>query len=97
MIFSLSALFGIYQIAANTEFVARVPDQRRAEAFGIATPDYSSARGRFHRGRAAASFFARRCHRRGGAGTVAAVALTLRGVNRHHLAAAAAGQSLRTP
>jgi MFS family permease len=37
VIFSLSALFGIYQIAANTEFVARVPDERRAQAFGIAS------------------------------------------------------------
>ena len=37
VIFSLSALAGIYQIAANTEFVARVPDDRRAQAFGIAS------------------------------------------------------------
>ena len=34
--FSLSAAFGIYQIAANTAFVVRVPTERRAQAFGIA-------------------------------------------------------------
>jgi predicted MFS family arabinose efflux permease len=36
VIFSLSATFGIYQIAANTAFVVRVPTERRAQAFGIA-------------------------------------------------------------
>ena len=36
VIFSLSATFGIYQIAANTAFVVRVPNERRAQAFGIA-------------------------------------------------------------
>jgi MFS family permease len=36
VIFSLSATFGVYQIAANTEFVIRVPNERRAQAFGIA-------------------------------------------------------------
>jgi predicted MFS family arabinose efflux permease len=36
VIFSLSAAFGIYQIAANTAFVVRVPTERRAQAFGIA-------------------------------------------------------------
>jgi MFS family permease len=35
-IFSLSAVFGVYQIAANTAFVVRVPNERRAQAFGIA-------------------------------------------------------------
>ena len=35
-IFSLSATFGAYQIAANTAFVIRVPDERRAQAFGLA-------------------------------------------------------------
>jgi predicted MFS family arabinose efflux permease len=35
-IFSLSAAFGIYQVAANTAFVVRVPSQHRAQAFGIA-------------------------------------------------------------
>ena len=36
VIFSLSAAFGVYQLAANTEFVVRVPNERRAQAFGIA-------------------------------------------------------------
>ena len=36
VIFSLSAAFAVYQIAANTAFVVRVPNERRAQAFGIA-------------------------------------------------------------
>jgi hypothetical protein len=36
VIFSLSAAFGVYQIAANTAFVVRVPNERRSQAFGIA-------------------------------------------------------------
>jgi len=36
VIFSLSAAFGVYQIAANTEFVIKAPKERRAQAFGIA-------------------------------------------------------------
>jgi len=36
VVFSLSAAFGVYQIAANTAFVVRVPDERRAQALGIA-------------------------------------------------------------
>jgi MFS family permease len=36
VIFSLSAAFGVYQIAANTAFVVRVPNERRGQAFGIA-------------------------------------------------------------
>ena len=36
VVFSLSATFGVYQIAANTAFVIRVPKERRAQAFGIA-------------------------------------------------------------
>jgi MFS family permease len=36
LVFSVSAAFGVYQIAANTAFVVRVPDERRAQAFGIA-------------------------------------------------------------
>jgi MFS family permease len=35
-IFSLSAACGVYQLAANTAFVVRVPNERRAQAFGIA-------------------------------------------------------------
>ena len=37
VIFSLSAGFGAYQIAANTAFVVRTPNERRAQAFGIAS------------------------------------------------------------
>jgi MFS family permease len=37
VIFSASAAFGSYQIAANTGFVIRAPAERRAQAFGIAT------------------------------------------------------------
>jgi len=36
VVFSLSAAFGSYQIAANTAFVARVPAAHRAQAFGVA-------------------------------------------------------------
>lgn len=35
-IFALSGTFAIYQIAANTAFVQWVPDNRRAQAFGLA-------------------------------------------------------------
>jgi predicted MFS family arabinose efflux permease len=35
-IFALSSVFGIYQIAANTAFVERLPNDRRAQAFGVA-------------------------------------------------------------
>jgi predicted MFS family arabinose efflux permease len=35
-VFSASSAFGAYQIAANTAFVVRVPNERRAQAFGIA-------------------------------------------------------------
>jgi MFS family permease len=37
VLFSLSAAFGVYQIAANTAFVVRVPNERRSQAFGIAS------------------------------------------------------------
>jgi hypothetical protein len=35
-IFALSGTFAIYQVAANTAFVARVPNECRAQAFGLA-------------------------------------------------------------
>jgi predicted MFS family arabinose efflux permease len=35
-IFALSNAFAMYQIAANTAFVERVPNERRAQAFGLA-------------------------------------------------------------
>jgi Major Facilitator Superfamily len=37
VIFSASATFGVYQIAANTGFVLSLPDDHRAQAFGIAS------------------------------------------------------------
>lgn len=37
VIFFVSAGFGVYQLAANTAFVVRVPDDRRSQAFGIAS------------------------------------------------------------
>src|SRR5215472_5592186 len=52
VIFSLSAAFGSYQIAANTAFVIRTPDERRAQALGICQhgrdcrPGYGLRRGR---------------------------------------------------
>jgi hypothetical protein len=39
-IFSASAAFGVYQLAANTAFVVRVPNERRSQAFGIASMAY---------------------------------------------------------
>jgi MFS family permease len=35
-IFAMSGAFATYQVAANTAFVARVPNERRAQAFGLA-------------------------------------------------------------
>jgi MFS family permease len=35
-IFALSGAFATYQVAANTAFVAKVPNERRAQAFGLA-------------------------------------------------------------
>jgi MFS family permease len=35
-IFLLSNTFAVYQIAANTAFVQRIPNERRAQAFGLA-------------------------------------------------------------
>jgi hypothetical protein len=35
-IFVLSGAFATYQVAANTAFVARVPNERRSQAFGLA-------------------------------------------------------------
>ena len=35
-IFALSNTFAMYQISANTAFVERIPNERRAQAFGIA-------------------------------------------------------------
>jgi Major Facilitator Superfamily len=35
-LFALSNVFAMYQIAANTAFVERIPNERRAQAFGLA-------------------------------------------------------------
>jgi MFS family permease len=35
-IFAVSNVFTVYQIAANTAFVERVPNERRGQAFGLA-------------------------------------------------------------
>jgi MFS family permease len=35
-IFTVANVFAVYQIAANTAFVERVPNERRAQAFGLA-------------------------------------------------------------
>ena len=81
VIFSVSALFGIYQIAAGTEFAARVPDERRAQAVGIASTGIVVGQGAgFIAAGAAASVLgpAAVIALWGGAGTIAAVALTLR-------------------
>ena len=45
VIFSASAAFGAYQIAVNTAFVVRVPDERRGQAFGIASMGVIVAQG----------------------------------------------------
>jgi hypothetical protein len=37
VIFAASAANGAYRLAANTAFVLRVPNERRAQAFGIAS------------------------------------------------------------
>jgi Major Facilitator Superfamily len=44
-IFALSGTFGMYQIAANTAFVASVPDSRRAQAFSLASTGTVLAQG----------------------------------------------------
>ena len=36
-ILALSSAFGMYQVAANTAFVERLPNERRAQAFGLAS------------------------------------------------------------
>jgi MFS family permease len=36
VVFAVSGSFAVYQIAANTAFVQRVPNERRAQAFGVA-------------------------------------------------------------
>ena len=45
VIFSAAAAAGTYQLAVNTAFVVRVPDERRAQAFGIASMGVVVAQG----------------------------------------------------
>ena len=70
-IFALSGTFAIYQIAANTAFVQWVPDERRAQAFGLASiGTVVSQGGRPHGGgrrrRGYTSRDGHRCRRRAG-------------------------------
>ena len=81
LVFSVSAAFGVYQIAANTAFVVRVPDERRAQAFGIANVGVVVGQGAaFVAAGAAAEVItpAAVIAIFGAVGTVMAVALTLR-------------------
>jgi predicted MFS family arabinose efflux permease len=81
VIFSLSATFGIYQIAANTAFVVRVPTERRAQAFGIANMGVIVGQGAaFVAAGAVTGFVAPAIVIAvwGGVGAVVAVVLTLR-------------------
>jgi len=81
VIFSLSATFGIYQIAANTAFVVRVPNERRAQAFGIANMGVVVGQGAaFVAAGAAAGVItpAAVIAISGGIGTIIAIVLTLR-------------------
>ena len=80
-IFSLSAAFGIYQVAANTAFVVRVPSQRRAQAFGIANMGVIVGQGAaFVAAGAAAEIFspAAVIAVGGGLGAISGLVLTLR-------------------
>ena len=81
VIFSFSAAFGVYQLAANTAFVVRVPNERRAQAFGIANMGVSVGQGAaFVAAGAAAEIFspATVVAVGGGIGAVLGVVLTLR-------------------
>jgi len=82
VIFSFSAAFGVYQLAANTAFVVRVPNERRAQAFGLANMGVIVGQGIAF---VAASAAVQEFHRPaaviavgGGIGTVIALVLTLR-------------------
>jgi len=82
VVFSLSAAFGVYQVAANTTFVVSVPNERRAQAFGIASMGVIVGQGAAFVAAGAAAqvlFSPAAVIAVGGAiGTVVAVALTLR-------------------
>ena len=80
-IFALSGTFAIYQIAANTAFVQCVPDQRRSQAFGLASMGTVASQGvALLLAGAAAEFLAPSTviAISGALGAVAAFALTIR-------------------
>jgi len=80
VIFSAAAASGAYQLAVNTAFVVRVPDERRAQAFGIASMGIVVAQGAaFVAAGAVAQVVtpASVIAAGGGIGAVSAVALTL--------------------
>jgi predicted MFS family arabinose efflux permease len=81
VIFGASAAFGVYQVAANTAFVVRVPAQRRAQAFGIANMGVVVGQGAAYVAAGAAAELvtpATVIAIAGGIGTVCALALTVR-------------------
>ena len=81
VIFSVSSAFTAYQLAANTAFVVRVPNERRAQAFGIASMGLIVGQGAaFVAAGAAAEVMtpAAVIAVSGGLGATAAVILTLR-------------------
>ena len=47
LIFALAGAFGAYQLAANAAFVAALPDQQRAQAFGLANAGMLASQGIF--------------------------------------------------
>ena len=80
VIFSAAAAAGTYQLAVNTAFVVRVPDERRAQAFGIASMGVVVAQGAAFVGAGAAAEVVTPesvVAMGGGIGAVAAFALTL--------------------
>jgi MFS family permease len=80
-VFAVSGTFGIYQIAANTAFVARVPNERRSQAFGLANSGLIVGQGVFFllAGLAASKFPpADVIAAGGGLGTLGALALAAR-------------------
>jgi MFS family permease len=81
VIFGASAAFGVYQVAANTAFVVRVPAQRRAQAFGIANMGVVVGQGAAYVAAGAAAELvtpAAVIAIAGGLGAVCALALTIR-------------------
>jgi Major Facilitator Superfamily len=81
VIFAVSGAFATYQVAANTAFVMRVPNERRAQAFGLANAGLIVGQGvAFLVAGAAAEVIppATVVALGGGVGTVAACVLALR-------------------